>query len=293
MSAERFIRFPCGVDTLAAILHEGKGATGVVVVVGGFQYRVGSHRQFVLLARELAAAGIPTLRFDCRGMGDSSGHFRGFEYIEDDIRSAIDAFHKEQPGLDRVVLWGLCNAAASNLFYAAKDPRVAGLVLINPWVRTEEGLARTILRHYYIGRILSAAFWRRLFRGEVRIGASVGSLARAVWTVLGGRPKAPLRPEATADLVKWGELGLPDESLPERMRDGLRRFRGPVLFQLSQNDLTGREFDGMWKRARAWRRLMARANVTIHYLPNADHTYTTREHLDEASRVTRDWVKSL
>jgi exosortase A-associated hydrolase 1 len=291
--SERFIEFPCGPDTLAAILHDSPGKTGVVVVVGGFQYRVGSHRQFVLLARTLAEAGIPTLRFDCRGMGDSNGYFRGFEYLDDDVRAAIDAFQKEQPGVERVVLWGLCNAAASNLFYAAKDPRVAGLVLINPWVRTEEGLARTLLGTYYIDRLFNPSFWRRLFRGEVNILQSLRALAGSVRTVLGGKPKAPLRPEATAELVKWGELGLPDESLPDRMRDGLRRFRGPVLFQLSQNDLTGREFDGMWKRSRPWRRLMRRPNVTIHYLREADHTYTTRAHLDESSRVTRDWVKSL
>ena len=36
----------------------------VIVVVGGPQYRVGSHRQFVQLSRALASAGHATLRFD-------------------------------------------------------------------------------------------------------------------------------------------------------------------------------------------------------------------------------------
>lgn len=52
---------------------------GVVVVVGGAQYRVGSHRQFVRLARRLAAAGHPVLRFDLPGMGDSPGEPVPFE----------------------------------------------------------------------------------------------------------------------------------------------------------------------------------------------------------------------
>ncbi|KAB8057318.1 hydrolase 1, exosortase A system-associated, partial [Janthinobacterium violaceinigrum] len=47
------------------------GPRGVLIVTGGPQYRVGSHRQFVLLARALAAQGVPVLRFDLRGMGDS------------------------------------------------------------------------------------------------------------------------------------------------------------------------------------------------------------------------------
>jgi len=47
--------------------------TGVLIVVGGPQYRVGSHRQFVMLARFLADHGVPCMRFDYRGMGDVSG----------------------------------------------------------------------------------------------------------------------------------------------------------------------------------------------------------------------------
>ena len=51
-------KFPCGDATLLGIISVPDSAddTGVVVIVGGPQYRVGSHRQFVLLARSLADA---------------------------------------------------------------------------------------------------------------------------------------------------------------------------------------------------------------------------------------------
>ena len=63
---ERALAFACGDERLVGILHEATGecATGVLIVVGGPQYRVGSHRQFVLLARDLAAAGFAVMRFD-------------------------------------------------------------------------------------------------------------------------------------------------------------------------------------------------------------------------------------
>ena len=137
---ERPVVFPCAGDDLCGILHPAPGpaqGVGMIVIVGGPQYRVGSHPQFLLLARELAAAGYPVLRFDYRGMGDSEGAFRGFEGIDEDIRAAIDAFCTEAPEVEQVVLWGLCDAASAAAFYGHRDDRVAGMVLVKPWVRTE------------------------------------------------------------------------------------------------------------------------------------------------------------
>ena len=81
--------------------------TGVVIVVGGAQYRAGSHRQFVQLARFLAKAGFPVLRFDLPGMGDSPGELPSFEDTAPHIAAAINGFQQQHPGLERVELWGL------------------------------------------------------------------------------------------------------------------------------------------------------------------------------------------
>ena len=151
---EHALAFACNDSWLYGILSipENTSSRGVLVVVGGPQYRAGSHRQFTLLARDLAAYGVPVLRFDCRGMGDSEGEPRIFEDIEEDLQCAIDKFMEEIPGLDEVVIWGLCDAASAALFYAHRDPRVTGLVLLNPWVRSEQGEAKAYLKHYYLAR---------------------------------------------------------------------------------------------------------------------------------------------
>ena len=88
---EQALTFDCEADALVGILHVPAAPcdVGVVVIVGGPQYRAGSHRQFVLLARELAAAGYAVLRFDYRGMGDSGGEPRDFERVSVDIAAAI------------------------------------------------------------------------------------------------------------------------------------------------------------------------------------------------------------
>ncbi|HEY0584958.1 MAG TPA: hydrolase 1, exosortase A system-associated, partial [Pseudoduganella sp.] len=168
MLDECALAFDCEGETLVGILSPAATAArrGVLVIVGGPQYRAGSHRQFALLARQLAAQGIPALRFDYRGLGDSSGAARTFEHVAADIRSAIDAFQAAVPGLQEVVLWGLCDAAAAALFYGRRDPRVTGLVLLNPWARSAAGLARSTLKHYYWARLRDPALWRKLARGQ-------------------------------------------------------------------------------------------------------------------------------
>src|SRR5437016_3602142 len=126
---EHALIFDCEGESLVGILSEAglPAGRGVLIVVGGPQYRVGSQRQFTLLARHLAERGVPTLRFDYRGMGDSDGEVRSFERIGADIRCAIDRFFTSVPGLKDVAIWGLCDAASAALFYANQDARVSGL----------------------------------------------------------------------------------------------------------------------------------------------------------------------
>ncbi|MEO7495060.1 MAG: hydrolase 1, exosortase A system-associated, partial [Massilia sp.] len=156
---EKALSFACHGQQLIAIasLPATSSRRGVLIVVGGPQYRVGSHRQFALLARSLAEQGIPAMRFDYRGMGDSEGPMRSFEDVNADLRAAVDHFLASAPDMNEVVIWGLCDAASAALFYAASDDRVCGMVLVNPWVRTSGGFAKATLKHYYIDRLLQPA----------------------------------------------------------------------------------------------------------------------------------------
>src|SRR6266545_4331423 len=99
---ERVVCFRCQNQLLAGVLAapEAPATRGVLIVVGGPQYRVGSHRQFLTLSRQLAEAGVPALRFDYRGMGDSEGETRTFEAIDEDLASAVDVFFNELPALN-------------------------------------------------------------------------------------------------------------------------------------------------------------------------------------------------
>lgn len=277
--------FSCEGDDLLGILHrpETPRDTAVVVVVGGPQYRIGSHRQFLLLARAVADAGFPVLRFDYRGMGDSEGDFRGFEDAGDDIRQALEALSEAMPEVRRFVLWGLCDGASAILFYAAGDPRVERVVLLNPWVRTEAGQARAMLKHHYLARLTSRDFWGKLLSGKVALGSSLRGFAGTLAKRLAGSSKE-------GGIADEGG-GSADASLPDRMAAGLKRFAGPVLLILSGKDLTAREFEDAAKLSPLWQSLLQEERVTIERLPEADHTFSQAARRQEVETMTCDWLR--
>src|SRR3546814_13347557 len=96
-----------------------------------------------------------------------SSEFLGVEALDADIAAAIDGFVAHCPQVEEVVLWGLCDAASAILFYAQRDSRVAGVALLNPWVRPPESEADTYLRHYYLRRLRDRGFWQSAVRGKV------------------------------------------------------------------------------------------------------------------------------
>ena len=243
---------------------------GVAIVVGGPQYRVGSHRQFVQMARALAAAGFATIRFDYRGMGDAEGAPSTFEAIDDDLRCAIDVLQREA-GTPHVVLLGLCDGASAAFRYCAHDARVCGIVAINPWVRSPNTEARTRLRFYYLKRVASVAFWRKVTRGAFAARESARDLASAVATAARtGRSDGP--------------------SFLARMHDGWCAFGRPILTVLSGNDLTAREFEQWIDADPARRNASRRRNVVIARLNDADHTFSRASDRTEAELAITDWI---
>ena len=274
MSQQRVLHFLCRDCWLVGILDlpERPAARGVLIVTGGPQYRIGSHRQFVLLARHLAANGIPVLRFDYRGMGDSEGAMRDFDSVHDDLAAAVREFFTALPALKEIVLWGLCDGAAAAAFHAPRDRRITGLVLLNPWVRTSQSLARTTLRHYYAQRLMDRDFWRKLAGGGF-------GLRRAL---TGARQLMMAARQPTAQV----------ETLPQRLYQALHEFSGQVLVVLSGADLGAREFQSLSTQHPHWRTLLSAPRVRTTVIPQANHTFSRKAWRDDVAAICTDWVRT-
>lgn len=277
--AEHGLCMACAGETLVGVLSRPVGAAsgvGVLVAVGGPQYRAGSHRQFRLLAARLARAGHVVLRFDSRGMGDSTGEFPGFEALAPDFEAATAAL-RAQPGVERVVWWGLCDAASAALMNAGGSAPPDGLVLLNPWVRHQATLASVEVKHYYAGRLRDPGFWRKLVAGGVDVPAALGGALARLRRMREGRQGRQAAAPEPADFR-------------ERMAAAALRFGGAQLYVMAGRDLVSAEFDEFVRGHAALKGLWARPRVTRADLPEADHTFSSEQRRGAVEGITLDWL---
>ena len=152
--------------SMVGILTPGQARPGaaerpfVIMINAGIIHRVGPNRLHVELARILAADGFSSLRFDLSGIGDSDKRTDGLPLLDatlTDIREVLDGLEASR-GARQFVLLGLCSGADHGVFHAGADPRVVGLVLIDPSIPKTRGY---YLRHYG-SRLLKARSWLNL-----------------------------------------------------------------------------------------------------------------------------------
>jgi exosortase A-associated hydrolase 1 len=270
--------FPCEGEELLGILHRPARPfpIALLILVGGPQYRVGAHRQYVHLARAAADNGIPAMRFDYRGVGDSSGEYPGFERVAPDIAAAVAALYERLPKLQGVVLWGLCEGASAILLGGTDVVGVKGAVLVNPWVHTEESAANTMLKHYYGGRLLDKAAWARVFKGEVNILQSVKSVL--------GLLKRKLWPQRTR---------VDNRPYPDRMADGAKRFTGRLMLLMSERDLVAREFEDVTAASPAWKDVLQNCGAARCDVADSDHTFSSEAWRRAAADATIKFIRSF
>ena len=136
---------------LAGILTEPAAPArrvALVLVSAGLSLKFGPFRLYAELARRLSRDGILTLRFDLGGIGDSREEYAN-RPLENrtrlEIASAVD-YLMERYELNGIVLGGLCSGAEDSFRSAELDPRVTGVVMIDPFgYRTSGWMWRHVL----------------------------------------------------------------------------------------------------------------------------------------------------
>jgi exosortase A-associated hydrolase 1 len=227
----RLTTFTCEGETLAASLDDAGGTTGLLLVIGGSQTRIGSHRMYERLAKALTEKGFPCFRYDRRGVGDSSGEDPGFRGSGPDLTAATAAFRVESPTLARIVGFGLCDGASALALFGG-EAELDGLILVNPWLvetADEDSPPAAAIRHYYWKRLTSREGWTKILTGAV----NWRKLLRGVRKAAAPLKRAPLAGDV-ADALRAS-------TLPVR----LILAEGDATAIAAQAELKAAAFDGL------------------------------------------------
>ena len=245
----RILSFECEGVTLAATLDEAPGTTGLLVVSGGNEIRIGAHRGMAKLAADVAAAGYPVFRFDRRGIGDSEGENGGFRSSGPDIREALAAFRLECPTVTHVVAFGNCDAATALLLH---EPNIVWLVLANPWVidQPEELPPAAAIRAHYWRRLRDPTAWKALLTGRLNLGSAAKGLKKIATA---GPTSATLADEVGGKLAR-------------------RITRTTLLLALRDN--TAIAFISALKRP-SYENVRTYQDWDIHHLDSSSHSFAT------------------
>ncbi|WEK01592.1 MAG: hydrolase 1, exosortase A system-associated [Candidatus Sphingomonas phytovorans] len=242
----RLITFPCAGDRLAATLDEGNATTGLLIVSGGNEIRIGAHRGMALLAARLAATGTPVLRYDRRGIGDSTGNNKGFLESAPDIAAAAATLVAET-GIRRLVAFGNCDAAtALALFHGVAG--IDSLILANPWVieDSDDLPSAAAIRARYAQKLRDPREVLRLLRGGVNITKIFGGLRKI------SAAKPPVA-----------------DSLASRLIAALAASTIPITILLAKRDNTAIAFRKQWNAVPS-------ANVVLRDYDTDSHSFATK-----------------
>jgi len=136
-----------------------------VFLSGGLLHRVGPYRLHVRLARELAQMGFSSLRVDLAGRGDSPPRpgLTSRESVAADF-AEISSILDSRLGRRPLVLAGLCTGADNATSLALNEPRVVGMVLLDPICYPDPGFRARVIIAKYTNPARYIAWLKRRFK---------------------------------------------------------------------------------------------------------------------------------
>lgn len=258
----------------------------IVILNAGIVHRVGPSRLHVLLARRLATAGFTVVRFDLSGIGDSDRRTDGLAPLDAalaDIGEALDSLEAKLQRR-RFILFGLCSGADHAVVYAGRDPRVVGVIFVDPHIpRT-----RKYYLHYYGRRLFRGGSWLNIllgrhpmFHSQSRRGGADGQPAMAT-TAATDRPDGELIRQLTS----------------KEVREFLERAYRAALAQ--DNRLLA-IFTGGLEAQHCYREQLLDAFPTVpfgsrlrlEYFADADHMFEDQAQRDALIELINSWIGQL
>ena len=265
----------------------------MILVNSGSVHQVGPNRLYVELTRALAAAGIGSLRFDLRNLGDSRigpSEEENHPYpstATGDLRSVLRWVGQQVDSEESLILAGLCSGAHA-AFRAAltlkSDEGPDRVIAINPLTfqfkpgmsldtPSRQQTARDA--RYYHDAILDLQRWKRLMSGQSDLRYITGFVVRQGLSVIWERVAHTMR-----------RLRLSPRTRLEKELQQLADVGRDVHFVFSSTDpgpVILRQEAG--PRANA---METEGTLSRRYVDGADHTFSARRHRQVVIREVLD-----
>lgn len=239
--------------------------TGVIFVHAADGNRLGPHRMFVEMAARLNELGIPTMRFDLSGCGDSSGAISRNDVTPDvaDVVAAID-FFISLTQIKSVCLFGISRGSrvCFSLLAKHKQPVSAAILLSTPVSSTKAAV-----------HSLSARIYEYLCKLKY---------PQNLWKLLAGR----------ANLAQIGKTLLTAFRIQRRYGQlGKDKFasRCPILFIYGQNDQITAESTKYCSKICDENALPHEC----HIIKGANHSYFHYLWKQEIFEISQQWLLKL
>jgi alpha-beta hydrolase superfamily lysophospholipase len=251
---------------LVAVLAEAEGESSAglcaVLLNAGALRHIGPNRMWVEIARRWAARGVPTLRIDLAGIGDSDGDAGTLEqdeglYVPRYVAQTLEVLEAlAARGLpERFVLAGLCSGSYWALHAALCDERVAGAYMVNPRAMFWDWRIPRVRNARDLRKMIRAATWRKLLRGEIR-AARVRDIASGVLVAVRMMPRR-----------SWSNL---QDARLEHALDRLERGGTELVWIFTAEEPLRYEL----KRSGGLEHMLRRPNVRVEDIPGPLTSHT-------------------
>lgn len=260
-------------------------APAVILLSPGVKMRVGPQRLYLKLTELFLRRGLPVLRFDFHGLGDSEGvleeeqlrdvynHIEVGRFVDDTI-DAMD-WLGAQLGCRQFIASGLCGGAITGLLAGARDERVIGLLGlgITPVLASrsaDPGRYMTTgqldqIGDTYLRKLTDLRAWVRLltFQSDYRL------IGRAISRRLGlasrvGNGGTTLETSSSPDADNANPLFPPAFF---RMTESGR----PLLLVFGGSDRLHFEFEEKFAARHRTRLAEVQGSYRVHLIPQANH----------------------
>ncbi len=283
-TTEQVVLFGAKASLCGLLVRPVDAATGLPIVLlnTGIIHRVGHHRMNVTIARRYAAKGHPVVRFDFGGIGDSPVQSETLAPLDANLASITEVcdWIESNLGQSSFILMGLCSGADHSIIQASRDPRIAGVVLVDPSIpRTFRFFLKNFVRD-----LSRRVVWVNLATGR---GNTWARLRRLI-----GRPRGSDATEIRKEPFARPELEHPEviSFLEKTYQDAVDN--GARILAVFTG---GHDFQHNYRKQLldALPHVKFRNQLDLHFYADCDHTFNYERHRTRLLAELDGWLGKL